>query len=61
MRTVASDHLFHVRHVAAQYGADPAGWRGEADRTSFVPGLIPETIRRTNRPTYQQVLELVNR
>lgn len=47
--------------LAAQYGADPAGWRGEADRTSFVPGLIPETIRRTNRPTYQQVLELVNR
>jgi hypothetical protein len=49
-----------VAPLAEQYGPDPADWRGEADRTTFVPGLIDETMRRTNRPTYQQVFELVN-
>jgi hypothetical protein len=40
---------------------DPAGWRTPAERTGFVPGLIPSTIRQTNRPTCQQVLELRRR
>jgi acyl-homoserine lactone acylase PvdQ len=48
--------------LAAEFGnPDPASWRKEADRTSFVPGLIPNTIRETNRPTFQQVLELSRR
>jgi len=38
--------------------ADPATWLDEGDRSGFVPGLISETFRTTNRPTYQQVLEL---
>ena len=37
---------------------DPPGWRKPAARTNFVPGLIRNTFRTTNRPTYQQVLEL---
>ena len=28
-----------------------------AERTTFIPGLIPNTMRATNRPTFQQVLE----
>jgi acyl-homoserine lactone acylase PvdQ len=45
--------------LAAEYGSDdPATWIKEAARTRFAPGLITETIRATNRPTFQQVLEL---
>jgi acyl-homoserine lactone acylase PvdQ len=48
--------------LAALFGnPDPASWRKPAGRTRFVPGLIPDTIRATNRPTFQQVLELKRR
>ncbi|MEM9694574.1 MAG: penicillin acylase family protein, partial [Myxococcota bacterium] len=44
--------------LATEYGGeDPAAWLKEAPRTSFLPNLIRDTIRRTNRPTFQQVLE----
>jgi acyl-homoserine lactone acylase PvdQ len=43
--------------LAARLGPDPAQWRTTAARTGFVPGLIPNTMRATNRPTFQQVLE----
>jgi hypothetical protein len=45
--------------LAAAHGQDPEAWLVEAARTTFVPGLIEDTIRTTNRPTYQQVLELL--
>ena len=45
--------------LAAEHGPDPETWFITADRTDFIPGLIPETIRTTSRPTFQQVLELV--
>jgi len=38
---------------------DPATWLKEASRTGFAPGLIPNTFRTTNRPTFQQLLEFV--
>jgi acyl-homoserine lactone acylase PvdQ len=45
--------------LATQFGnPDPATWLGTASRTGFQPGLIPNTMRTTNRPTFQQVLEL---
>jgi acyl-homoserine lactone acylase PvdQ len=46
--------------LAASQGSDPAAWRSDAtlDRIEFSPGLIPDTMRWTNRPTFQQVLEL---
>lgn len=44
--------------LAAQQGPDPNGWREPAGRTSFAPGLLPVTIRTTNRPTFQQVVEI---
>lgn len=47
--------------LAASQGTDPSTWRAEARRQGFVPGLIPDTFRPTNRPTYQQLLEFVPR
>ena len=49
--------------LAAEFGGeqDPAKWLRTADRTTFQPGLIPNTIRSTNRPTFQQVLEFQSR
>lgn len=43
--------------VATELGDDPTTWLGEGARTTFVPGLVPNDFRRTNRPTYQQVIE----
>ena len=43
--------------LAAELGDNPATWLKEGQRTGFTPGLIPETMRATNRPTFQQVLE----
>jgi acyl-homoserine lactone acylase PvdQ len=40
---------------------DPTKWRTEASRTRFAPGLITNTIRTTNRPVFQQVLEFGRR
>jgi acyl-homoserine lactone acylase PvdQ len=44
--------------LAADQGPDPSSWTAPASRTGFDPGLIADTIRTTNRPTFQQVLEL---
>jgi acyl-homoserine lactone acylase PvdQ len=46
--------------LAAEQGPEPSNWTGTAARTRFTPGLIPDTIRATNRPTFQQVLELTS-
>jgi hypothetical protein len=44
--------------LATTFGSqDPATWLKAGDRTGFQPGLIPNTMRTTNRPTFQQVLE----
>src|SRR6056297_235306 len=46
-----------VAAIAAERGADIATWLRDGQRSTFVPGLIPDDFRATNRPTYQQVLE----
>ncbi len=46
--------------LAATQGPDPAQWRSPARRVGFTPGLISDTMRATNRPTFQQALELTN-
>jgi hypothetical protein len=46
--------------AAAQGSSDPSSWRSAARRLNFTPGLIPDTFRGTNRPTFQQVLEFLN-
>jgi acyl-homoserine lactone acylase PvdQ len=46
--------------LAAAQGPDPDAWRADAnaERISFAPGLLPYTMRYTNRPTgIQQVIE----
>ena len=58
------DSLWQAIHQVAdtlttqQGQADPSLWRKAAARTGFVPGLLPNTFPSTNRPTFQQVLEL---
>jgi acyl-homoserine lactone acylase PvdQ len=45
--------------LAAQQGPNPSAWRASAtaERIKFVPGLLPYTMRYTNRPSgIQQVL-----
>ncbi len=46
--------------LAAAQGPDPAAWRADAvrERIRFLPGILPLTIRYTNRPSgIQQLLE----
>jgi hypothetical protein len=45
--------------LQAAQGANPDAWRADAtaERISFAPGLLPYTMRYTNRPTgIQQVI-----
>jgi acyl-homoserine lactone acylase PvdQ len=47
------------KRLAAAQGSNPAGWRSSAtaERITFVPGLLPFTMRYTNRPSgIQQVV-----
>ena len=43
--------------LEAEQGSDPGAWRADAndERIEFTPGLIQNTMRFSNRPTYQQV------
>ena len=44
--------------LASEFGNDdPSTWLSRGRLTSFTPGLISNTFRSTNRPTFQQVLE----
>jgi acyl-homoserine lactone acylase PvdQ len=46
--------------LEAAQGSDPAAWRADAnrERIKFLPGLLTDTIRYTNRPSgIQQVIE----
>lgn len=45
------------QELSAEYGGAPETWLKIAARSGFAPGLIPNTFRQTNRPTFQQVLE----
>ncbi len=47
------------QQLAQEMGDDPTAWLVEAPTVGFVPGLIPDRFRATNRPTFQQVLEFV--
>jgi hypothetical protein len=44
--------------AAASGTADPTAWRSNAtaERIVFVPGILPATMRWTNRPTFQQAI-----
>ncbi len=44
--------------LEATQGPDPAAWHADAtrERIGFSTGIIPDTMRWTNRPTFQQVM-----
>jgi len=44
--------------LAATQGADPSTWRADAaaERIRFTSGVLPDTMRWTNRPTFQQLM-----
>jgi acyl-homoserine lactone acylase PvdQ len=46
--------------LAAAQGPDPAAWRAPAERITFSGGLLPATMRWTNRPTFQQVISFAS-
>jgi acyl-homoserine lactone acylase PvdQ len=51
-----------VDDLETEFGnSDPASWLKDVDTTGFVPGLLPNRFPTTNRPTFQQVLELQRR
>jgi acyl-homoserine lactone acylase PvdQ len=62
--SACADSLWQAVHqtadaLEAQQGqSDPSLWRKTAATTGFVPGLLPNRFPTTNRPTFQQVLEL---
>jgi acyl-homoserine lactone acylase PvdQ len=45
--------------LAASQGTDPNAWRADAtaERITFAPGVLPETMRWANRPTFHQLME----
>jgi acyl-homoserine lactone acylase PvdQ len=47
-----------VQQLAKAQGGDPTQWRADAnaERIRFVSGVLPDTMRWTNRPTFQQVV-----
>ena len=64
MLPVCRQALWQALHDAADAAAvtfgnaDPSQWIKKAATTGFVPGLLPNRFPTTNRPTFQQVLEL---
>ncbi len=48
-----------AEELAATQGSDPSAWRAAKVRIKFPPGLLPYTMRWTNRSTFQQVIEFV--
>ena len=49
----------NVDRFAAERGPNPRLWLQDAnrERITFTPGLLPDTMRYSNRPTFQQVVE----
>jgi acyl-homoserine lactone acylase PvdQ len=45
--------------LAASLGTDPNAWRADAtaERITFTPGVLPDTMRWANRPTLHQLME----
>jgi acyl-homoserine lactone acylase PvdQ len=45
--------------LAASQGTDPNAWRADAtgERITFVPGVLTDTMRWTNRPTFHLLME----
>ena len=46
-----------IEPLAAEQGSNPSAWKAPKVRITFPPGLLPYTMRWTNRSTFQQVIE----
>ena len=46
-----------IEPLAAAQGPSPSTWKAPKVRITFPPGLLPYTMRWTNRSTFQQVIE----
>jgi len=46
-----------VEKLSAEQGSQPTAWQAAPVRIEFAPGLLPYTMRWTNRSTFQQVIE----
>ena len=46
--------------LAAAQGPDPNVWRLADQPITFIPGVLPNTMPYTNRPTFQQVVSFGN-
>ena len=46
-----------AEELTASQGSNPAKWKAASVRIDFEPGLLPYTMRWTNRSTFQQVIE----
>jgi acyl-homoserine lactone acylase PvdQ len=46
-----------AQQLAATQGPEPSAWHAAGVRIQFPPGLLPYTMRWTNRSTFQQVIE----
>jgi hypothetical protein len=45
-----------AEQLAGEQGPTPSKWRAAKVRIEFPPGLLPYTMRWTNRSTFQQVI-----
>ena len=47
-----------AKELEAKQGTDPSAWRADAtkERIAFSPGILTDTMRWANRPTFQQVI-----
>jgi hypothetical protein len=50
-----------TRQLVATQGPDPTAWRTTSPPITFAPGLISNTMRFTNRSTFQQVIRFARR
>jgi acyl-homoserine lactone acylase PvdQ len=46
-----------VEKLSAAQGPKPSHWKAAQQRITFAPGLLPYSMRWTNRSTFQQVIE----
>jgi hypothetical protein len=42
--------------LATDQGPNPDSWRLADERITFQPGVLPNTMSGSNRPTFQQVV-----
>ncbi|MBA3807190.1 MAG: penicillin acylase family protein [Solirubrobacterales bacterium] len=46
-----------VEKLTATQGSNPSRWKAAKQRITFAPGILPYSMRWTNRSTFQQVIE----